>query len=322
VRIPGEAVVNLVEAGEEVSDSVKLGSGEFSIVRLVQGNTGIALFVKVGKDVRWPLTKDEPTLKLDSRHYLFSIRPPPDEEATDKDETDKDEDKERENDKDSSEILNYGVTFADEEDLDSLDSFLEQHACLSLPTESISTTDASRCSCIPEWKRLNPRFGKSETAYWTELAPRVEDYNSVVGKAIAAGSGQIIKGLFICSNAYTAQVKKGGEFVQSRVRKTTVAADHEKKKSNHTKISPGTKRNIRRVKKLSRMTENLTENVLAELITITGAVTAPMLESEAGQKFFSMLPGDVLLASLDAFSMAISVPLPWNILNKCCKWLV
>jgi len=30
--------------------------------------------------------------------------------------------------------------------------------------------------------------------------------------------------------------------------------------------------------------------------------------SKAGHKFFRMLPGDVLLASLDAFSMAISLP--------------
>lgn len=303
VRIPGVAVVNLVEAGEEVSDSVQLGSGEFSIARLVQGNTGIALFVKVGEDLQWPLTKDEPTLKLDSRHYLFSIRPPPDKEATDEDKAE-----ERENDKDSSEILNYGVTFADEEGLDSLDSFLEQHSCLSLPAESISgaPAKATRCTCIPWWKRLNPRLGKSEGAYWTALAPRVEDYNGVVAKAIAEGSGQIIKGLFLCSNAYTSQVRKGGEFVRGRVKKATAAEDHEKKKGGDAKRSSHqTKKNIRRVKNLSRMTEKLTEDVLAGIITVSGAVTAPVVGSKAGQKFFSTLPGDVILASLDAFNQIL-----------------
>ena len=84
-------------------------------------------------------------------------------------------------------------------------------------------------------------------SYWTALAPRVEDYNSVAGKAIAAGFGQIIKGIFLCSNAYASQVQKGGAFIRSRLSKTTAAAaDHEKKKSNHGKISPSTKRNIRR----------------------------------------------------------------------------
>ena len=50
-------------------------------------------------------------------------------------------------------------------------------------------------------------------SYWTALAPGVEDYNSVVGKAIAAGFGQIIKGIFLCSNAYASQVQKGGAFI-------------------------------------------------------------------------------------------------------------
>lgn len=62
------------------------------------------------------------------------------------------------------------------------------------------------------------------------------------------------------------------------------------------------------MKKLSRMTEKLSENVLAGVVTVSGAVIGPMVGSKAGHKFFRMLPGDVLLASLDAFSMAISLP--------------
>lgn len=291
VRMPGRAVVNLVEAGEDVSDSPQLGSGEFSIVRLVQGNTGIALFVNVGEDVRWPLTKDEPTLKLDARHYLFSIRPPPDEEAADKDGT---------------EILNYGVTFADEEGLeglDLLDSFLQQHACLSLPAESTGGAAPKSTRSAKGGSKENP-----EAAYWTELAPRVEDYNTAVGKAIAAGSGKIIKGLFLCTNAYSSQVQSGGESVRSRVTKaeskTAATADYQKKTSPQVKISR-TKRNIRRAKRLSRMTEKLSENVLAGIVTVSGAVTAPVVGSKAGQKFFSTSPGDVLLASLDAFNKVL-----------------
>ena len=56
------------------------------------------------------------------------------------------------------------------------------------------------------------------------------------------------------------------------------------------------------------MTEKLSENVLAGVVTVSGAVIGPVVGSKAGHKFFCMLPGDVLLASLDAFSMAISLP--------------
>ena len=48
--------------------------------------------------------------------------------------------------------------------------------------------------------------------------PRVEDYNSVVGKAIAAGFGQIIKGIFLCNNAYASQVQKGGAFIRTALK--------------------------------------------------------------------------------------------------------
>ena len=51
-------------------------------------------------------------------------------------------------------------------------------------------------------------------------------------------------------NAYASQVQKGGESVRSRgtkaERKMAAAADHQNKTSTHAKISPQTKRNIRR----------------------------------------------------------------------------
>jgi spartin len=53
------------------------------------------------------------------------------------------------------------------------------------------------------------------------------------------------------------------------------------------------------------MTENLSLIVLAGVVTVSGAVAAPVLGSEASQKFFRMLPGEVLLASLDAFNKVL-----------------
>ena len=71
VSIPG-AMVHLVNDQE----SPFLSSGDFSVVRVHQQGNGIVAFVRVGEQLRWPLTKDEPAVKLDSTHYFFTIRVP------------------------------------------------------------------------------------------------------------------------------------------------------------------------------------------------------------------------------------------------------
>lgn len=41
---------------------------------------------------------------------------------------------------------------------------------------------------------------------WVEFAPKAEDYKSNLAKAIAGGTGHIIKGIFTCSNSYFKKV--------------------------------------------------------------------------------------------------------------------
>ncbi|CAL5354856.1 unnamed protein product [Camellia sinensis] len=41
---------------------------------------------------------------------------------------------------------------------------------------------------------------------WKEYAPAIQDYNNFLAKAIAGGTGHIVKVIFKCSNAYTNQV--------------------------------------------------------------------------------------------------------------------
>lgn len=50
------------------------------------------------------------------------------------------------------------------------------------------------------------------------------------------------------------------------------------------------------------MTENMSRSLLDGIVLVTGTVAAPLVQSRAGKSFFSMLPGEVLLASLDAVS--------------------
>lgn len=60
------------------------------------------------------------------------------------------------------------------------------------------------------------------------------------------------------------------------------------------------------VRKLSKMTEKMSKAMLDVVGVATGSVMAPVVRSQAGKKFLSMVPGEVLLASLDSVSKFIS----------------
>ncbi|KAL1363501.1 hypothetical protein AAHE18_03G153300 [Arachis hypogaea] len=136
---------------------------------------------------------------------------------------------------------------------------------------------------------------------WREFAPRVDDYNHFLAKAIAGGTGQIVKGIFICSNAYTNKVQKGGETIlnsHADERNGVVAREKTAAASKKSKIN----KNLKRVRKLSKMTEKLSKSLLNGVGIVSGSVMTPVLKSKTGKKFLKMLPGEVLLASLDALS--------------------
>ena len=50
------------------------------------------------------------------------------------------------------------------------------------------------------------------------------------------------------------------------------------------------------------MTEKMSKTMLDGVGIATGSVMAPVVRSQAGRAFFTMLPGEVVLASLDAVS--------------------
>lgn len=55
-------------------------------------------------------------------------------------------------------------------------------------------------------------------------------------------------------------------------------------------------------RKLSKMTEKLSKKTLDAVGVATGSIMKPIINSQAGKAFLSMVPGEVLLASLDALS--------------------
>ncbi|KAL1094168.1 hypothetical protein V6Z11_D06G076900, partial [Gossypium hirsutum] len=254
LQIPG-CRVYLMEEGE----ALELGKGEFTLVRVLEEDVPLATIIKVGEDVQWPLTKDEPVVKLDSFHYLFSL-PMKDGNP-----------------------LSYGVTFSGQYDsrfMSSLDSFLKEHSCFSGATSS-----------------------GDKHVDWKEYAPRIESYNNVLAKAIAGGTGQIVKGIFKCSNAYTSQVQKGGETI---LMQAPTASNNGYQSSRTTRKSSGAvNKSLKRVRKLSKMTEKMSKAMLGMVGAASGTVMAPLVSSKPGKAFLSMVPGEVLLASLDGVNKVL-----------------
>ena len=55
-------------------------------------------------------------------------------------------------------------------------------------------------------------------AYSTTLAPNVEDYSGSVARMIAAGSGQVIKGILWCGDVTVDRLRWGNEFLKMRMK--------------------------------------------------------------------------------------------------------
>ncbi|KAK3436395.1 hypothetical protein EUGRSUZ_C00998 [Eucalyptus grandis] len=259
LTIPSCAV-HLMEEGEALE---LLPSGEFTLLRISDDNVPLATIVKVGDDLQWPLTKDEPVVKLDALHYLFTL-PVKDGDP-----------------------LSYGVSFPETYGggLASLDAFLQEHSCFSASAAS----------------------SRNKNIDWKEFAPKVQDYNSVLARAIAGGTGQIVKGIFKCSNAYTNQVHKGGEMIITRAAENSniTYPEYTSNGSSTTKKKSAINRNLKRVRNVSKMTEKMSKTMLNGVQFATGSVMAPVVKSKAGKAFLSMVPGEVLLASLDAVNKVL-----------------
>ncbi|KAL5096360.1 hypothetical protein RYX36_000687 [Vicia faba] len=101
VKIPG-AILNLIDK----EYSVELASGDFTIVRLRQGENSIAVYARIADEIQWPLAKEETSVKVDDSHYFFSFLAP-----KGFDEDDEDQDRRRKNEI-NSDLLSYGLTIA------------------------------------------------------------------------------------------------------------------------------------------------------------------------------------------------------------------
>ncbi|KAM1174333.1 hypothetical protein ACFX2I_026893 [Malus domestica] len=140
-----------------------------------------------------------------------------------------------------------------------------------------------------EKKELEER----SAAYWTTLAPNVADYNGMAAKLFAPGSGQLIKGILWCGDVTVERLKLGNEVRKKRIDPRSNKENGFDQESNFYLFC--------RVKKVSKTTQKVAAGVLSGVLKVSGFFTSSVVNSKVGKKFFRLLPGEILLASLDGF---------------------
>ncbi|XP_068345112.1 protein EARLY-RESPONSIVE TO DEHYDRATION 7, chloroplastic-like [Pyrus communis] len=290
IKIPG-TIVNLIDTHY----SVELASGDFTIIRLVHGDDIVAVLARVGDEIQWPLAKNEGTVKLDDSHYFFSLYAPPDSDSGSGSDP-----KSKTTDPDS--FLNYGLTIASKGQeglVKELDGILKSYSSFSAQKvsdkakrkgEALDDTLALETSPEELSSEKKKELEERSAAYWTTLAPNVEDYNGMAAKLIAASSGQLIKGILWCGDVTVERLKLGNEVMKKRM-----------DPRSNKEVSPQTMRRIKRVKKVSKTTQKVAAGVLSGVLKVSGFFTSSVVNSKVGKKFFRLLPGEILLASLDRF---------------------
>ncbi|KAF8050313.1 hypothetical protein N665_1997s0008 [Sinapis alba] len=287
------AILHLIDQ----SYSVELACGDLNIIRLVQDGNVVAVLARVADEIQWPLTKDENSVKVDESHYFFTLRPSKDFGS---DSSDEDEDKAKEND-----MLNYGLTIASkgqEHLLVELEKILDHYSCFTVQKvseeaketgeEVLDVTVARETSPVELTGERKEIVEKQCAAYWTTLAPNVEDYSGKTAKLIASGSGHLIKGILWCGDVTMDRLNWGNDFMKRRLSKAEKERD----------VHPDTLKRIKRVKKMTKMTESVANGVLSGVIKVSGFFTSSVANTKVGKKFFSLLPGEIVLATLDGFN--------------------
>ncbi|KAG6413521.1 hypothetical protein SASPL_126235 [Salvia splendens] len=251
VTIPG-SIVHLIDKER----SVELASGDFSVVQLLQGGNAVAALARVGEQIQWPLARDEAAVKLDDSHYFFSLRVPA---AANDGEGGGGED-----------LLNYGLTIAakgQEDKVRELDGVLEKFSAFKVEKAAAVVEQgwwgAVAREVSPEEMKGEKKeeVEKSAAAYWTTLAPNVEEYSGSVAKLIAAGSGQLVRGILWCGDVTVDRLKWGNEFLTKRMGK-----------GSSSEISPQALRRLKRVKQMTKMSEKVATGLLSGVVKVSDKV--------------------------------------------------
>ncbi|KAK4710117.1 hypothetical protein R3W88_004630 [Solanum pinnatisectum] len=129
-----------------------------------------------------------------------------------------------------------------------------------------------------KWEKKKEVLEERCAAYWTTLAPNLLQAQDT------------IKGILWCGGVTADRLKRGNEVPKNRF-----------KTGSKTEVSPETLKRIKSVKRVTKVTEKMAVGVLSGAVKISGFFTRSLANSKAGKKFFSLLPGEMVLATLDGF---------------------
>ncbi|XP_057525899.1 protein EARLY-RESPONSIVE TO DEHYDRATION 7, chloroplastic-like [Amaranthus tricolor] len=274
IKIPS-TIIHLIDNQQ----SIELAYGDLELILLRQNDENIAVLARIKDQLQWPLTKDESVLKLDNSHYFFPLSS-------------------------NDDVLNYGLTIpskGQDQLLKKFDSVLEKYSEFKEERVEVEIEGEAR-----EWwvvaREMGPeemkrdegkreKMEESAAAYWTTLAPNVEEYSGSIARMIAEGSGMVVRGILWCGDVTVERLKWGNEFLRSKLGN----------RESDAQVSLQCLRRIQRVKSMTKRSEDAATAILSGVIKVSETITGSIVNSSVGKKFFNMLPGEIILASSDAF---------------------
>lgn len=312
VAVPG-AQLHLVDPDR----SLDLGAGTLSVVRLRQGDHAVAVLARLtptktskwrgllgilssgggssssNEPVQWPLAGDVAVVKLDAGHYFFSLHVPHTDHPDDADDADS---------PDGETALSYGLTVAgkgQEKVLEELDAVLKEYTTFSVKevdagasgNEVMDTRAVSEITPEEAAGDKKEIMEEQSAAFWTTIAPNVDDYSSSVARLIAKGSGQLVRGIIWCGDITAGGIKCGEAVL------TKGAGANGKP----TQVKPSSLRRMKRARRITQMSNNVANSILSGVLKVSGFVANTLINSKPTRKFFKLMPGEVILASLDGF---------------------
>ncbi|KAJ1408783.1 Senescence/spartin-associated [Sesbania bispinosa] len=242
LKIPG-AILNLIDK----EYSVELASGDFTVICLRQGDNAVAVYARVADEIQWPLAKDETAVKLDDSHYFFSFRSP------------------------RIPIPTRRERIAGNRMDPNCSSFSVQKVSEKAKKKGEALDGSVAKEISPKDLESSKKKEKMEgqcAAYWTTLAPNVEEYSSSAARMIAAGSGHVIKGILWCGDVTVDRLQWGNQVMKKRMAPGSGA-----------EISPETLKRIKKGKKVTKMTQKVANGLLSGVVKVSGFLPAHWFQS-------------------------------------------